>query len=498
MVTKDIGNMINRCLDYADDISRNPASKYPVNARMSLRNLLKDDMLTFFGYLYDPDSEDTEAQINFINKNLGIIITPTNFQRFINDRCRPEDFLRNVPQSLMYFVADDSSPVDERTAYGMSLSGYLSTTFNDAGVAFIAYGGISDREADTLSKYINMMNNYIKGFNVTGTPKSSNTGGKISFGSGINRNPGNYTPPVNPASSVNHEPAGFQPGTGVRGRAADVAPGSPKEKSLDELMDELNSLVGLEKVKTNLSSLVNLIKVKTMRDKLGLNTPDISLHLVFSGNPGTGKTTVARLLARIYHQLGAVSRGQLIEVDRAGLVEGYVGQTAIKTSEVIDSAMGGVLFIDEAYTLTSQKEGEDFGQEAVDTLLKRMEDNRDDLIVIVAGYTKEMEEFINSNPGLKSRFNKFIEFPDYTGAEMYKIFTDMCDAHDYGLDAEADAYVKDYFLDLSLNHGDNFANGREVRNYFERTVERQAGRVVNEPLLDASSLTTFKLVDVKE
>ena len=504
MVTKDIGKMINRCLDYADDISMNPASKYPPNARMSLRNLLKDDMLTFFGYLYDPASEDTQAQIDFINRYLGIIITPENFMRFIHDRCRPENFLKNVPQSLMYFVADDSSPMDERTAYGMSLSGYLSTTFNDAGVAFIAYGGISDREADTLSQYINMMNNYIKGFNVSGTQSRNSGSGKISFGAGINRYNGNPAPtagpilPTNPGPDPTQQGTTFRQGGAVRGRENDVAPGSPPKKSLEELMAELNSLIGLEKVKTNLNSLVNLIKVKTMRDKLGLKTPELSLHLVFSGNPGTGKTTVARLLAEIYHQLGVVSHGQLIEVDRAGLVEGYVGQTAIKTSEVIDSAMGGVLFIDEAYTLTSQKEGEDFGQEAVDTLLKRMEDNRDDLIVIVAGYTKEMEDFINSNPGLKSRFNKFIEFPDYTGAEMYKIFTDMCDAHDYGLDAEADAYVKDYFLDLSLNHGDNFANGREVRNYFERTVERQAGRVVNEPLLDASSLTTFKLVDVKE
>ena len=185
-------------------------------------------------------------------------------------------------------------------------------------------------------------------------------------------------------------------------------------------------------------------------------------------------------------------------MDRAGLVEGYVGQTAIKTSEVIDSAMGGVLFIDEAYTLAGQKESEDFGQEAIDTLLKRMEDNRDDLVVIVAGYTKEMEKFINSNPGLKSRFNKFIEFPDYTGVEMYQIFHDMCTANDYNLDQEAEEHVKNYLADISVNHGDNFANAREVRNYFERSVERQASRVVSEPQIDADSLTTFKLADVLE
>ena len=508
MISKDITKMINTCLDYADDISRKPESNYPANSRMSLRNLLKDDMLTFFGYLYDPTSEDITSQIDFINRNLGIIITEQNFKRFVADRCRNDRFLANVPQSLMYFVSDDTSPMSRRTGYGISLSKYLVNCFNDAGVQFIAYGGISDREADRLAQYINMMNEYVQRFNVYGSETLNQDRDKVSFsnrnslnnsrnddsdrigfGSGINRNSGRQ----------GGLSGGFNDMDGVRGRGADVAPGSPKnEKSLEELLEELNSLVGLEKVKTSLSSLVNLIKVKTMRDKLGLKTPDISLHLVFSGNPGTGKTTVARLLARIYHQLGVVSRGQLIEVDRAGLVEGYVGQTAIKTSEVIDSAMGGVLFIDEAYTLTGQKESEDFGQEAVDTLLKRMEDNRDDLVVIVAGYTREMEKFINSNPGLKSRFNKFIEFPDYSGSEMYQIFYDLCTSHDYILNKEAEEHVKNYLMDISENHGENFANAREVRNYFERSVERQASRVVSETQIDANSLTTFKLADVME
>ena len=160
--------------------------------------------------------------------------------------------------------------------------------------------------------------------------------------------------------------------------------------------------------------------------------------------------------------------------------------------------MGGVLFIDEAYTLAGGKEGEDFGQEAIDTLLKRMEDNRDDLVVIVAGYTKEMEKFINSNPGLKSRFNKFIEFPDYSGEEMFKIFTDMAESHDYLMDKDAETHVREFLDDISLHHGENFANAREVRNFFERCVERQASRVVKEPLIDANSLTTFKLADVSE
>jgi len=485
MITKNTKKMIDTCLGYADDIQMKPYSNYPANSKISLRNILKDELLTFLGFLFDPDSSDIEQQIVYLNSHLDIIITQQNFIRFINDRCKEEYFLKQVPQSLMYFVSDDVSPMSSRTGYGISISRYLINCFNEVGCQFIAYGGISTREAERLSQYIGMMQNYIQSFNVNGTPVASFTErvDKISYG-------GPTVPPPQPETAAWN-------GTGVRDRTGQPVQLKQK-KSLDDLMEELNSLIGLDSVKGSLSSLINLIKVRKMREQLGFKSPDMSMHLVFSGNPGTGKTTVARLLAEIYHQLGVVSRGQLVEVDRAGLVEGYVGQTAIKTAEVIDSAMGGVLFIDEAYTLTSQKESEDFGQEAVDTLLKRMEDNRADFVVIVAGYTENMKTFINSNPGLKSRFNKFIEFPDYTGEEMFRIYKEMCFSHDFVMDNEAEAEVKGHLENLSLHHGENFANAREVRNYFERCVERQAGRIVKEPMIDANSLTTFKLADVKE
>ena len=270
------------------------------------------------------------------------------------------------------------------------------------------------------------------------------------------------------------------------------------DKTLEDYLEELNSLVGLDAVKNDLYNLINLIKIKNMRKARDMKQPDITLHMVFSGNPGTGKTTVARLLAKIYKKLGVVSQGQLVEVDRSDLVVGYIGQTAAKTAEVIDSAIGGILFIDEAYTLTAGKDSKDFGQEAVDTLLKRMEDNRDDLVVIVAGYTDLMAEFVESNPGLKSRFNKNIFFSDYSGEELNKIFLSMSKKQDYTPNKAAADYILDYLTKRAKKHDENFANAREVRNYLERCIERQASRLVTLSEVTDAQLKTLTKKDVEE
>ena len=250
------------------------------------------------------------------------------------------------------------------------------------------------------------------------------------------------------------------------------------EAKLSKLLQQLDDLIGLEEVKQEIRSLVNLIKVTKLREKYRLPEMEMSYHMVFSGSPGTGKTTVARLVAAIYQELGLLSRGTLVETDRSGLVAGYVGQTALKVKEMVDKALGGVLFIDEAYSLSSQAGANDFGGEAIDTLVKLMEDNRDDLVVIVAGYTNEMKQFLNANTGLLSRFNKFIEFKDYSQEELLQILDSMAKQHGFELEASARELVEAYLRDMKAEDKLVFGNARGIRNLFERLVVCQANRIV--------------------
>ena len=249
----------------------------------------------------------------------------------------------------------------------------------------------------------------------------------------------------------------------------------PPKENMEDLLAELDSYIGLGKVKKEVKNLINMAKVYKLRRDNDLPNADVSLHMVFSGNPGTGKTMIARFMARVYHSLGLLSVGKLVEVDRSGLVAGYIGQTAIKTAKVIEQAKGSVLFIDEAYTLTSKTEN-DFGYEAVDTVLKAMEDNRDDLVVIVAGYIELMEEFIDSNPGLRSRFNKYVDFEDYTAEEMNDIFAFNCKKSCYVVDDDAAEVLRDYFTMVAEAAGE-FGNARGVRNSFEKILTEQANRI---------------------
>ena len=250
-------------------------------------------------------------------------------------------------------------------------------------------------------------------------------------------------------------------------------------QQINAVLAEVDALVGLVSVKKEIHDMVNLMIVQKMREKRGLKTPDISRHLVFMGNPGTGKTTIARMMARIFSLLDILDSGHLVETDRSRIVSGQMGETAENMREIAESALGGVLFIDEAYALFSENEG-DYGQEAIETLLKIMEDNRNNLIVIVAGYTDLMDKFLDSNPGLRSRFSKFLQFPDYSEMELLQIFELYCTQQDYRLAENLHPVIIDKIRSMKAINREHFGNARTIRNYFERVVSNQANRIVEE------------------
>lgn len=315
-------------------------------------------------------------------------------------------------------------------------------------------------------------------------------------------NPMDYVTSGEPSFLEKFPPQPATAGAGAGGGTAEKAENETKDEeppkpTLEELMAQMDELVGLTEIKKDVKNLINLVKVRKLREENDLPNSAMSLHMVFMGNPGSGKTTVARLLGSMYAAIGVLSKGQLVEVDRSGLVAGYVGQTALKTQEVIQSAMGGVLFIDEAYGLSNGGEN-DFGREAIETILKAMEDHRDDLILIVAGYTEPMQDFLDSNPGLTSRFNKFFNFPDYTGDQLFKIFLSQCKKNSYQLSDAAKDMAVILFNDMYENRGENFGNGRDVRNFFERTVVRQANRLAAMEAPTREDLMTILPIDMTD
>jgi len=304
---------------------------------------------------------------------------------------------------------------------------------------------------------------------------------------------GAIAPPPIPATP------GSTPATPTPTPTEPPVPSENLEDILEKALAELNDLVGMEHIKEEVQTLTNFLKVQKIRAERGLAQTPVSLHSVFGGPPGTGKTTVARLISRIFKGLGFLKKGHLVETDRSGLVAGYIGQTAKKVDEVVQSALDGVLFIDEAYALVPRDSsgGRDFGQEAVDTLLKRMEDYRDRLVVIVAGYTDEMETFIESNPGLKSRFNRYYFFSDYEPKELLAIYEKMAGKSHFHLTQEAQQALLDLFNVLYDQRDCTFGNGRLVRNLFEKTLERQANRLaVSSTNLTDEELTTLTRDDI--
>lgn len=423
----------------------------------SIESIVIDDMFQWFSYLGLGDGEITDNELEFINSLLN-----TNYSK--------EDILslsdikldNNIPLSFKCLKELDSFGLN-LDMNGLNSCAELLSCYKLFGMFFITVDNKLDD--DVLSRYTKHISYLQNSLDIQNEVKMS----EIFTG----RQEESNCPDVSD-ENLNDE--------------------QEESHSLDEYLEELNKLVGLEKVKKDVNSLINLVRVRKIRKDRGIKQPAMSLHLVFSGNPGTGKTTVARLLSKIYHEIGLLSKGHLIETDRSGLVGGYVGQTAIKTKEVIDSAVGGILFIDEAYSLASKSEN-DYGLEAIDTLLKAMEDMRDDLIVIVAGYPVLMDNFLNSNPGLESRFNKFIFFEDYNEEELYDIFISMCDNSSLSLDDGAKQYLKEYFKNMYEHRSSNFANGRAVRNFFEEVISNQANRLATLDDISDEELNTLTYED---
>ena len=282
-------------------------------------------------------------------------------------------------------------------------------------------------------------------------------------------------------------------GTGAAANAG-IAGNAPRE-TVEEVLAELDSLVGLEEVKAEVRKLVNLAKVNEARRAQGLKVPPMSYHMVFTGNPGTGKTTVARIVARAFRALGIARTGQLVETDRSGLVGTYAGETATKTNAKVDEAIGGVLFVDEAYQLVSG-DNDNYGKEAIAALIKRMEDDRDKLIVIAAGYTDEMRDFLDANPGMRSRIARTIEFPDYSAAELAAIFRSMAKKNDFTLAPDLEAGLDAAIAKLTARRDRTFGNARFVRQLFEDATGRQANRLAESGSLDADALKTLVLADL--
>lgn len=447
----------------------------------TISNELKSDMLDMMVYLTDNKTGRSVDTVVFINKLMSTKFDIISIREYMIRRGINKDkFIDNIPLSILDLVKY------ERESVGFSISFYkdardVYTMLKELGYYIVSLDGVVlDEEIERLNTYTNRVIKYILHEESIDYLSFDSIGATVKINSS-----GEHIVEENSESSYSNNTTSMG-----STKNFEVMENDEKEQTIEELLNEIDKLIGLDGVKREVHNLVNLIRVQKLRSERGLKIPNVGMHLVFTGNPGTGKTTIARKIAMIYKTLGLLEKGHLVETARSGLVAGYMGQTAAKVEEVVKEALGGVLFIDEAYTLiTSQND--DFGKEAVDSLLKEMEDKRLEFAVIVAGYPDNMDDFLESNPGLKSRFNRTINFEDYTAFQLSKIFGKFCVDNQYKLSKEAADVVEKYFEKICLNKPDNFANAREVRNFFEETVTKQANRIMTLENVDDEAIITI-------
>lgn len=540
--------MYNLCMKRAASIGH--AEFIRTDGRISLQEAFHTDMLNFLIYLAYSDGKISKEEIRYINSLMGLQLYDKLVSEYADKwGLKGESIKERAPLSLEPFVRSNIGPETGEISNGYyDLLSLYVTTFNYIGNDFIACNkDVLQGEIEALSSYIMALKEHIdfingkineykptiafkpgskvkqeplpeyaSGNRITNVSindlmqgdrvyrddkvsqeKSSGILRRSVFGHDAEYVQAEETKGMNRDETKNNaEPSADE---SIATEQKDMKKVMDTEEiNLETLLDELNQLTGMESVKKEVNNLVNLLRICRIRQEKGLQLPPTTNHLVFLGNPGTGKTTVARILSQIYHGLGILSKGHLVEVDRSGLVAGYMGQTGEKVMEVVEQAKGGILFIDEAYALAAGKQDGDFGKEAIDILNKAMEDYRDDLIVIAAGYHDEMQEFLDANPGLRSRFNRTIEFPNYSASELIEILTNRAAKLDYHFGEDALEFVRKRFEEVLACPPDNFGNARSVRNYLDNVINNQANRLVKEASFKEEELMQINLADVEQ